>query len=409
MTLETHIAGSEDKLLDGLHFKGRNTASYVVRRELATFAPQQASNFKPSGVRLMRFNLADQQGWLVGDTLRLQMRLVNLTANALVPKTISPASIFRRMRIIANGSAIIEDVELFGRCTEMFSFLLPPDEIRNKVTEEWGSSLTNATMAAPAAGQQIPGNEARVLVVQLMSSFLSQGRYIPLNFIPVVIELELGETTDALGGTSPDWHIERPQLLADIAHLDQSLQNSYAKHLLDGKSLPIAYDGLYSLQAAIPTGSSLYALPIVRGFTRLKKVFISFNTAAGDPITNFACPLGGADNVASNDTFEWYFQVGSERFPNFNVTSLQESFYRLRQMQPGPLHLDTYRYGDDRFVTGLSLERVPNGQMHTGFNTRSGSQLTVNFKNTGAVVFVHLVMVYDQVANLSSAGVDVLD
>jgi hypothetical protein len=36
-----------------------------------SFAPQAASNFTPQDVRLMRFNLADQNGWLEGNTLRL--------------------------------------------------------------------------------------------------------------------------------------------------------------------------------------------------------------------------------------------------------------------------------------------------------------------------------------------------
>jgi hypothetical protein len=57
MSLETHISGSEDKLLARLHFAGRETASYVTKRELATFAPQQASNFAPSSVRLLRWKM----------------------------------------------------------------------------------------------------------------------------------------------------------------------------------------------------------------------------------------------------------------------------------------------------------------------------------------------------------------
>jgi len=111
MSLETHIAGAEDKLIDSLHFAGRNNASYVTERRNVSFAPQAASDYKPGGVRLMRFNLADQQGRLVVDSLRLVFTLNNDDANALEPIVDSPASMFRRMRIIANGSAMIEDVE----------------------------------------------------------------------------------------------------------------------------------------------------------------------------------------------------------------------------------------------------------------------------------------------------------
>ena len=85
MSLETHIAGAEDKLLDSLHFAGKTSASYVTERRSVSFAPQAASNFTPQGVRLMRFNLADQNGWLVGDTVRLVMTIHNAKATNLVP------------------------------------------------------------------------------------------------------------------------------------------------------------------------------------------------------------------------------------------------------------------------------------------------------------------------------------
>ena len=110
MSLETHIAGSEDRLIDGLHFAGRNTASYLVNRRDATFHPSSASNFKPSGVRLMRWSLADQAGWLDGNSVRLIFTLNNLApapsqgqavaTNAIWPITDTPAGMFRRLRIL---------------------------------------------------------------------------------------------------------------------------------------------------------------------------------------------------------------------------------------------------------------------------------------------------------------------
>jgi hypothetical protein len=191
--------------------------------------------------------------------------------------------------------------------------------------------------------------------------------------------------------------------------LDAALNNSYAKHLLDGKNLPLHFDGMYSMQAAIPNGSSQHSLPIVRGFTRLNKVYITFSTEASADVTTFSSPLGGAINNTSNDTFSWWVTVGSERYPSFDVTSMQESMYRLRQMHPGALHISTSEFSNNRMVTGLALERVPNSASFTGMNTRSGSQLTLNFRNTGALVTIHVVMLFDQVADLSSAGVTVMD
>ena len=79
MSLETHIAGSEDALLDALHFGGRNSASYITERRQVTFAPSSAASWKPAGTRLMRWNLADQSGWLDGKTVRLFFTLTNLS------------------------------------------------------------------------------------------------------------------------------------------------------------------------------------------------------------------------------------------------------------------------------------------------------------------------------------------
>ncbi len=139
MSLETHIAGSDDQLIAGLHFAGRNTASYITARQNVSFAPQTASNFKPSGSRLMNLSLADQQGWLDGGSVRLIFKLTNLkVTGTLQPVSDSPASLFRRMRVIANGSAVIEDVEEYSRVHQMFSELLPAQRRYNNIAEAWG-------------------------------------------------------------------------------------------------------------------------------------------------------------------------------------------------------------------------------------------------------------------------------
>ncbi len=92
MSLETHIAGSEDQLIDGLAFSGRNTASYVTERRSCSFQPQSGGLFSGDGVRLHRFHLADQTGWLAGETCRLVIAIENQYMVPLVPVTDSSAS-----------------------------------------------------------------------------------------------------------------------------------------------------------------------------------------------------------------------------------------------------------------------------------------------------------------------------
>ncbi len=46
---------------------------------------------------------------------------------------------------------------------------------------------------------------------------------------------------------------------------------------------------------------------------------------------------------------------------------------------------------------------------HTGYNTRSGATVSLNFKNVGDTTMVHCVLVYDSVLNLSAAGAEIPD
>jgi hypothetical protein len=151
MSLETHISGAEDKLVDGLSFAGRNTASYITERRSCSFQPQSGGLFSPNGIRLMRFNLADQTGWLQGDTVRLVMTIQNLSANPLVPICDSPNGLFRRLRVICNGSAICEDVEDYSRVSQMFSNLLPSDRRYNDIRESWGGPRIRRPWTSPSS------------------------------------------------------------------------------------------------------------------------------------------------------------------------------------------------------------------------------------------------------------------
>ncbi len=124
MSLETHIAGSEDRLIDGLHFAGRNTASYSTARRACTFAPSSAASWPARG--LIRLKLADHDRWLDAGTLRLIFTISNNHVSAtLDPVGTSPAVNLRRLRIIANGLAVVEDIEDYGRVYQIFSELLP--------------------------------------------------------------------------------------------------------------------------------------------------------------------------------------------------------------------------------------------------------------------------------------------
>ena len=419
MSLETHISGSEDRLLDSLHFAGRNSASYITARREATFAPSSAASWPAKG--LIRFNLADHAGWLDGGTLRLIFTITNNHVSSTLNLTgsTSAATMFRRVRIIANGSSTIEDIEEYGRVFQMFSHLQPPQRRFTNSLETWGDRDSHEGMLGlPNSTDAIPANSSRQVCVQLLSSILSQGKLLPLAMLPLTIEIELGDTNDAFVGSTNDWTITRPRLVASVCELDQTLQNSYASHILAGKSLPFYLNGIYSVKASVPSGSSLYTLPIARGFTRLSAIYVTFSDMAGSSkwVNHFYNPLHGSEeaNTTAEDTMSYNFTIGSDRWPQFDCESIQESAYRLRLTTAAHLGNDIFSisgqdYRESTFIIGQSFEKAPGMNAHTGYNTRSGAQLCLNFKNLGAVSMVHCVLVYDSVLNVSAAGAEILD
>jgi hypothetical protein len=422
MSLETHIAGAEDKLLDSLHFAGKTSASYVTERRSVSFAPQAASNFTPQGVRLMRFNLADQNGWLVGDTLRLVMTIHNASANPLSPRTDSPASMFRRVRLIGNGSAMIEDIEEYGRVHEIFARLRSSAERYNDHAEGWGIDAEHhCTLDQPGVADPIPGNKARTVVVKLLSSFLTQGKAIPLNMVPVVLELELDGADAVFIGSGNSWYITAPRLIGDCLTLDNSLQNSYASHILQGKQLPFMMHGLYSVRATIPAGSTMYSLPISRGFTRLSTCYYTFfdSNGGGSWVNYFTAPLvheiDNTDNTTDTDQCSWNITIGAARYPEFDVSSVQESWYRLalaQLMHTGSktFSISPWQYRTTKFIGAMNFEKALGEAGHTGVNTRSGSQLTLNFRGLPASIdTIHVILHYEVAVNVSAAGIEVLD
>ena len=201
MSLETHIAGAEDALIDGLHFGNRSTASYITERRSSTFAPQTSADITPAGSRLLCFALSDQSGFLDGATVRLAFKLNSLAGTVLHPLGDSPISLFRRLRVIANGSSVIEDIEDLSRVSQLLSLLKPSTQRYNDCTASWGGAATGYDLENPELVASIPADASRYVLCQLPSSFLNQGKAIPLSMVPLVLELELGDADAAFSGT----------------------------------------------------------------------------------------------------------------------------------------------------------------------------------------------------------------
>ena len=200
--------------------------------------------------------------------------------------------------------------------------------------------------------------------------------------------------------------------------LDNALQNSYASHILQGKQLPFMMHGLYSIRATIPPGSTLYSLPIARGFTRLSTCYFSFWDSNSKYVNTFRSTVkidGNTDNDTDTDQCSWNITVGAQRYPEFDCSSLQESWYRLSLAQlmhtgKDSFSISPYQYRTNKFIGAMNFEKALGQAGHSGVNTRSGSQLTLNFRGLpSAINTIHVVLHYECAVNVSAAGIEVLD
>ena len=147
---------------------------------------------------------------------------------------------------------------------------------------------------------------------------------------PITLEFEIvSGATDAVvtpiaagsactpTNTSTSWQIQDVRITADVVTLDNGLQNSYAEHILSGKSPPINY-GTYT--SILQTCAFPMNVSVTRAVSRLKTVFFNFDgdhTNVTNELTgiykdwnSFQHPMQGT--YSFNRELE--FQVQSNRF-----------------------------------------------------------------------------------------------
>ena len=149
----------------------------------------------------------------------------------MYPDTHSPASLFRRLRVLAGGVEIA-DTQDYGRVHQTFASFLPAQRRTADAIEGWGSVYgvqaggkgdigPPATLSNPFSAFPLAPDTQRGVLTQLFCPFFSQGKLLPLSLMgAITIELELGDFQDCLfiqgGGIAPvTCQIIQPEILCD--------------------------------------------------------------------------------------------------------------------------------------------------------------------------------------------------
>jgi hypothetical protein len=233
-------------------------------------------------------------------------------------------------------------------------------------------------------------------------------------------------------------------LKADVVTLDNALDNEYAQHLLEGKTLPISYNTYVSQLLSIQNSGGNFTANITRSFTRLKSVFTTFMNSTKVP--NTTTNPAGTGNYASDFRMDWnmfyhpmitqtnasgyvgykpeqemelQIQVGSKLFPEYPCKTVKEAFYQLRKClgtHSGAYHaldINQSDYRSNRFIFAIDTEKMLAAGF-TGLNTKAGDLMTVRCKYLGSDVSfapdsMYVVLHSDQILNIRDTGVEVME
>jgi hypothetical protein len=203
------------------------------------------------------------------------------------------------LRISANG-AMLEDISDYNRIHQMFEMLTSSHNRDNGDIEGFGYRSDTVAPKDHHTLDTLPGiaqGSHQTVSMKLCSGILNQTKMLPLKYMGnLTLELELcGNKGDPVvtpgvafpnDGASPpvsiftttnttdSWAIEDVQLKCDVIHIDNTLQNNYDSHLLNGGKLPLSYNTYITQNQAVDNTD--ISVNVTRAISRLKSVFVTF-------------------------------------------------------------------------------------------------------------------------------------
>ena len=316
---------------------------------------------------------------------------------------------------------------------------MPNDWCVNDAIESGLQSSIEGAAGSSAPGiasQQLAAGKYAMWNMQPLLGILNCGKYMPLRLSGgIQLELTLADAADAVvSGSSTSYEIQEMSLRCATSKLDSALESSFAQMMMQNRALTLRLNTYHTQIQSLPAGNTEMSTSLVRAFSRLNAIFISFqgSSAADIPAANkhtttsFLCPsafvVGGVVNgVPTHDEALLSFDVqfGSLKFPEFSCTSIPETFSFLRQATSiydesiRTLNISSQSYAANSFVIGVPMQTVP-GAAFSGLSTRSGDLISVRCKNMAtdntinAAGRVYVTLISEQIVEIREGSVAVL-
>ena len=418
-------AGGEAPLMQSLSFDLPPGSTAVVDRKQGVRAyPTSASSLQIGGTRTCRIRLGGND-FVDPSTVRLQFVVTNTHASNSLAPACGPWGVWGQVRLLSGGVEL-DNLPYYSRFHQMHGWhLLTMEQQYAEAVFGWGGSVDETdNNSHPRMGFLAPGT-AITVSHRLNLSLFTAGKALPLRYAPLELELTLSDASNwclaSAGGTnySQSFTVSDIQLFYDSMVLDEAVQELFYKALLSNRVLNIPCQQFFQVVQSIPAGATTYSFSIVRAFSKLSHVWITFKTAAGLLATNFNVPTAPATALAnswvtpvmSDNAPSIRLSIGPKNWPDYQpVTTIQEHFWMLQTALPGVPMLDRKDFGTDKFISVFDLRRVP-ADATTALSTRSGDLLRIDLKNLTAdlATEVHVTLWAFAVCSVRESGLTLLD
>jgi hypothetical protein len=411
--MQAITAAAPQNLISQMDFTLPSGAEFIRQRQQVTFNPSGGTTYGPGQSTIIRFHLADGEGWLDPSSVRL-MFLVNNTdvvGNLLRPTSQVPSCCFSRMTIKCGGS-IIEDVSAYN-------------VVANAMQVTQSLHMQQEMGYEGFGGLQIAGLTSQRVSLKLNSGILNQMKYLPLRYISgLTIELTVAPASEWLltpALSSQLFTITEPEIKCDLVYIAAQLADSYANHLLSAGPLPIVYSNYYVTSQAVSGTATSWSINLARACSKLQSVFIVMQGAL--PLVSGVATHRKTTNLTSpgNEGYSFRLQVGSKRYPLQDVKGFSESRAKLSQavgINASSVHslaMTAAEYRANTWIGAIDTELCALGAHLTGQDTRSGQLLTVSMDGmapldpSGTPATIHIILLAQTILNIRDSGVDVLD
>ena len=451
--MEPHLNSTDVVLLENFQYKLPPNASYVTDRKQSSYFASGSNIYSPTGAGAIKISINDASAWLGPASVVLQFAVEDKsTVAALKLYPISATASFRRVRIMAGNGVVLEGISDFNRVAHLFEIMKTNLERESADalgvgyhTDNWGF-VENKITSGNANLLAIPGAGHTVYSFKPLCGISAQGKMLPLKYLQgITFEFEIvSNLSDAVVSTTglPEtstndifaqdnvsdlWEIRDCQMKCQTCTLDNSLQNHYDKHMLDGSNLVIRYDQLIITSQSLGTASRDVSVNVTRACGRLRKLHVTQHKDASNfqyvttshkymkPWNVFIHGMGvgfaGLHNGEKESEFE--VQAGGKKFPERAQSPVSEQFPHSKQCAGKSPSINKIEYIENKHVLAAGCQKVP--ALGAGINSKQGELMNIRLKypstvnDTSLPPALTIYLVAGSLAEISDSGVIALD